>query len=74
MRYQEKLQQWLESKSEPDIMTWMDIGTAHELIARLKRHPDAYDDDYIGTFAEILEAEIESYYNPPDPNAPEPDF
>lgn len=74
MRYQEKLQQWL-IEGEPDIITYMDISTAHEIILRLKNfHPDAYDDDYIGTLAKILEEEIEAYYNPPDPNAPQADF
>lgn len=64
MRYPEKLQQWLESKSEPDIITWMDISTAHETLARLKAS-DSCDDDYISTFMEILEKEIDAYYNPP---------
>lgn len=72
MRYQKQLQQWLVK--EPDIITWMDIGTAHEIITRLKKYPDACNDDYIGTFIAILEGEIDAYYNPPEPNAPEPDF
>jgi hypothetical protein len=71
-RYQKQLQQWM--KSEPEIIIYMDIGTAQETISRLKRYPDACDDDYISTLIEILVEEIDAYYNPPDPNAPEPDF
>lgn len=70
MRYQKQLQQWL--KSEPDIIVRMDVSTAQETIDRLKRFPDACDDDYISTLIEILEREIESYYNPNDQT--EPDF
>ena len=51
---------------QPPIEIVLDISTIHELIYRLKTfHPDACDDDYIGTFIKRLEDEVEEYYNQP---------
>lgn len=72
-RYQKQLQGWLKN-GEPDIITYMDISTAQETIDRLKRFPDACDDDYISTLIEILEQEINDYYNPSGISTYEPDF
>lgn len=61
-QYQKQLQQWLKN-GEPDIIIYMNVSTAQETIDRLHRFPDACDDDYIGTLIEILEKEINDYYN-----------
>lgn len=54
---------WFKGNLEPDILTYMDISTSQEIVDRPLKISEALDDNYIGTFVQILSDEINICYN-----------